>query len=105
MQSPHNDIPAARAPSSPQQPLAHGRIRSCSWLLLNPGSGGSPWFGMTACDLGLTEVSVVATIAPAMPTRTSKSTQESKPRSRELPKSPTGIQGLDEITGGGFPHG
>jgi circadian clock protein KaiC len=25
--------------------------------------------------------------------------------SRELPKAPTGIQGLDEITGGGFPQG
>ena len=24
---------------------------------------------------------------------------------RSLPKSPTGIQGLDEITGGGFPRG
>ena len=24
---------------------------------------------------------------------------------RQLPKSPTGIQGLDEITGGGFPKG
>ena len=40
-----------------------------------------------------------------MPTRTSKATQELKPRSRELPKCPTGIQGLDEITGGGFPRG
>ncbi len=26
-------------------------------------------------------------------------------RSRELPKAPTGISGLDEVTGGGLPKG
>src|SRR5688572_31077637 len=43
-----------------------------------------------------------------MPTRTSKSSRTErapKSRSRELPKAPTGIQGLDEITGGGIPRG
>src|SRR5580704_14123287 len=29
----------------------------------------------------------------------------SAPRSTQLPKCPTGIQGLDEITGGGLPRG
>src|SRR5262245_29249580 len=28
-----------------------------------------------------------------------------KPVSRTLPKAPTGIQGLDEVTGGGLPRG
>ena len=28
-----------------------------------------------------------------------------KPANRSLPKAPTGIQGLDEITGGGLPRG
>ena len=26
-------------------------------------------------------------------------------RMRQLPKVPTGISGLDEVTGGGLPHG
>ena len=29
----------------------------------------------------------------------------SQPSSKTLPKAATGIQGLDEITGGGLPHG
>jgi circadian clock protein KaiC len=37
--------------------------------------------------------------------RKSKTTQEKSPVTRNLPKAPTGIQGLDEITGGGFPAG
>ncbi len=32
-------------------------------------------------------------------------TQEKSPVRRSLPKAPTGVQGLDEITGGGFPAG
>jgi circadian clock protein KaiC len=32
-------------------------------------------------------------------------TRTKAPAQRELPKSPTGIQGLDEITGGGLPRG
>src|SRR5665811_953934 len=31
--------------------------------------------------------------------------QESAPRLAALPKSPTGIMGLDEVTGGGLPRG
>lgn len=38
-------------------------------------------------------------------TRKNKVTQQQKEASRSLPKAPTGIQGLDEITGGGFPAG
>ncbi len=35
-----------------------------------------------------------------------RATSASKPKSRpQLPKAPTGIQGLDEITGGGLPRG
>ncbi len=34
-----------------------------------------------------------------------KVTQRQSTANRALPKSPTGIQGLDEITGGGFPRG
>ncbi len=37
--------------------------------------------------------------------RTKKTTTEKGSVNRSLPKAPTGIQGLDEITGGGFPHG
>jgi circadian clock protein KaiC len=37
--------------------------------------------------------------------RKSKTSQETTPVTRKLPKAPTGIQGLDEITGGGFPAG
>jgi circadian clock protein KaiC len=40
-----------------------------------------------------------------MPTRTTKPVPETDKRNRSLPKAPTGIQGLDEITGGGFPRG
>ncbi|MGB8832897.1 MAG: ATPase domain-containing protein, partial [Candidatus Sulfotelmatobacter sp.] len=39
---------------------------------------------------------------------TNGKSKANKPRgasSRALPKSPTGIQGLDEVTGGGFPQG
>src|SRR5260370_25698340 len=35
----------------------------------------------------------------------SQSTVESRPPHRLLPKSPTGIQGRDEVTGGGLPRG
>src|ERR1700689_1553128 len=34
-----------------------------------------------------------------------KAKQKPGTMSRSLPKAPTGIQGLDEITGGGFPRG
>jgi circadian clock protein KaiC len=34
-----------------------------------------------------------------------KGTVRKKPKSRELPKAATGIEGLDEITGGGLPRG
>ncbi|HKC00332.1 MAG TPA: ATPase domain-containing protein [Terriglobales bacterium] len=34
-----------------------------------------------------------------------KPAQQTDKRNRSLPKAPTGIQGLDEITGGGFPRG
>jgi circadian clock protein KaiC len=37
--------------------------------------------------------------------RTTKPAQEKDKENRSLPKAPTGIQGLDEITGGGFPRG
>src|ERR1700722_18337349 len=37
--------------------------------------------------------------------RKKKTSQETTPVTRKLPKAPTGIQGLDEITGGGFPAG
>jgi circadian clock protein KaiC len=37
--------------------------------------------------------------------RTTKPAQERDKENRSLPKAPTGIQGLDEITGGGFPRG
>src|SRR5674476_516840 len=40
---------------------------------------------------------------PASPAR-SKPASKPKPRP-QLPKAPTGIQGLDEITGGGIPKG
>jgi circadian clock protein KaiC len=40
------------------------------------------------------------------PTPKSKPVSKSKPKPRpQLPKAPTGIQGLDEITGGGLPKG
>ncbi len=39
------------------------------------------------------------------PTRDSKTSHEKSPADRSLPKARTGIQGLDEITGGGFPRG
>jgi circadian clock protein KaiC len=42
--------------------------------------------------------------AHAKPRSHAKSPPHAKPR-RHLPKSPTGIQGLDEITGGGLPKG
>ena len=35
----------------------------------------------------------------------SKTPQKNSQENRSLPKAPTGIQGLDEITGGGFPRG
>lgn len=35
----------------------------------------------------------------------SKTRQKNSQENRSLPKAPTGIQGLDEITGGGFPRG
>ena len=35
----------------------------------------------------------------------SKTSGKNSPQNRSLPKAPTGIQGLDEITGGGFPRG
>src|SRR5688572_14632736 len=35
----------------------------------------------------------------------SKSAVKQQPKSRALPKAPTGIEGLDEITGGGLPRG
>jgi circadian clock protein KaiC len=35
----------------------------------------------------------------------SRATNSRKPETRDLPKAPTGIQGLDEITGGGLPRG
>src|ERR1700693_172961 len=35
----------------------------------------------------------------------SKDTQGTSTANPSLPKAPTGIQGLDEITGGGFPRG
>jgi circadian clock protein KaiC len=34
-----------------------------------------------------------------------KAAQKKNEENRSLPKAPTGIQGLDEITGGGFPRG
>ena len=37
--------------------------------------------------------------------RITKPAQAMDQRNRSLPKAPTGIQGLDEITGGGFPRG
>ena len=37
--------------------------------------------------------------------RMTKPAQEMDTGDRSLPKAPTGIQGLDEITGGGFPRG
>lgn len=37
--------------------------------------------------------------------RMTKPAQEMDKGNRSLPKAPTGIQGLDEITGGGFPRG
>ena len=40
-----------------------------------------------------------------MQMRTMKAVQKMAKENRSLPKAPTGIQGLDEITGGGFPHG
>ncbi|MDO8313343.1 MAG: ATPase domain-containing protein, partial [Sideroxyarcus sp.] len=44
-----------------------------------------------------------AKLAPkARPTAKSKPTSKVRP---QLPKAPTGIQGLDEITGGGLPKG
>src|SRR5580698_9887616 len=49
--------------------------------------------------------------APMLPTSTERSSamkiNRSKPTSppTRLPKCPTGIQGLDEITGGGLPRG
>jgi circadian clock protein KaiC len=42
---------------------------------------------------------------PKMGMRTRKPTREVGKVNRSLPKAPTGIQGLDEITGGGFPRG
>src|SRR5215813_10218339 len=36
---------------------------------------------------------------------TKKISNSRKPVNRTLPKSPTGIQGLDEVTGGGLPRG
>ena len=41
----------------------------------------------------------------AVTTRKTNATEEKSIASRSLPKAPTGIQGLDEITGGGFPRG
>lgn len=41
-------------------------------------------------------------MAKTEPTRTLKPAPKSRP---QLPKAPTGIQGLDEITGGGLPKG
>jgi circadian clock protein KaiC len=38
-------------------------------------------------------------------TRKNKAIQQKNSPERSLPKAPTGIQGLDEITGGGFPAG
>jgi len=38
-------------------------------------------------------------------TRKKQSRQQKNAAGRSLPKAPTGIQGLDEITGGGFPAG
>jgi circadian clock protein KaiC len=35
----------------------------------------------------------------------SKTSRKKSQENRSLPKAPTGIQGLDEITGGGFPRG
>src|SRR4026209_1160085 len=35
----------------------------------------------------------------------SKGTVNQSQKSRSLPKAPTGIEGLDEITGGGLPRG
>jgi len=35
----------------------------------------------------------------------SKASRKNSQENRSLPKAPTGIQGLDEITGGGFPRG
>src|SRR5438128_9386055 len=35
----------------------------------------------------------------------SQSTAETRPSRNLLPKSPTGIPGLDEVTGGGLPRG
>src|SRR6202795_820431 len=35
----------------------------------------------------------------------SKTAPRKDKKNRNLPKTPTGIQGLDEITGGGFPRG
>ena len=42
---------------------------------------------------------------PKMGMLTRKPTREVGKVNRSLPKAPTGIQGLDEITGGGFPRG
>jgi len=39
------------------------------------------------------------------PARIKKNGSKSAPRAVQLPKCPTGIQGLDEITGGGLPRG
>src|SRR5450759_2431508 len=54
-------------------------------------------------------------MAPPLPTRRrspgarmkqmAKKKKASQPSSKTLPKAPTGIQGLDEITGGGLPRG
>src|SRR5579859_7277782 len=41
----------------------------------------------------------------AMNAAMSKTPRKKDKESRTLPKAPTGIQGLDEITGGGFPRG
>lgn len=42
---------------------------------------------------------------PKMGTRKRKLARVAGKANRSLPKAPTGIQGLDEITGGGFPRG
>src|ERR1700683_3413725 len=53
------------------------------------------------CGQGVDILRKICVPGPCMSKTSGKNSQEN----RSLPKAPTGIQGLDEITGGGFPRG
>src|ERR1700683_5390997 len=53
------------------------------------------------CGQGVDILRKICVPGPCMSKTSRKNSQEN----RSLPKAPTGIQGLDEITGGGFPRG